>query len=362
MNIQNLSAFIAVSETGSFSKAATRLFITQPAVSKRISALESELDVKLFDRIGKSVQLTEAGSALVPSCLRILAELEESRRIVNNLSGHIGGQLKIGTSHHIGLHRLPPVLSHYTRLYEQVDLDIHFMDSEEACAAVLKGELEIAIATLPDKAPAKLATHIIWHDPLGVVVSRKHPLAKQKNITLKNLVEHPAILPSQSTYTRALLEKMLGIRTDKLKIDRLSASSNFEKQTTMGANRILDRGNFNEGMMAPPSLPLMTNQRKTLTYEHDPQDTATTKSKSIQGITTVKRKPLSSVGLVGANFTSKVGKDSGNKGAKKISKPLLKISEASDDKNTNPRYPANDGNSVRGKTTRYYCQCNAMRS
>jgi DNA-binding transcriptional LysR family regulator len=164
------------------------------------------------------VQLTEAGNALVPSCLRILAELEESRRIVNNLSGHIGGQLKIGTSHHIGLHRLPPVLSHYTQLYKQVDLDIHFMDSEEACDAVLKGELEIAIATLPEKTPAKLATKIIWLDPLGVVVARKHPLARQKNVTLKNLVEHPAILPSQSTYTRALLEKMLGINTSKLKI------------------------------------------------------------------------------------------------------------------------------------------------
>ena len=218
MNLQNLTAFIHVSETGSFSKAAERLYITQPAVSKRVSALEAELDVKLFDRIGKSVQLTEAGTALVPSCLRILAELEESRRIVNNLSGHIGGQLKIGTSHHIGLHRLPPVLSHYTQRYAQVELDIHFMDSEEACAAVLKGELEIAIATLPDKTPEKLATKIIWHDPLGVVVGRKHVLAKQKNVALKNLVGHPAILPSQSTYTRALLEKMLGVTTDKLKI------------------------------------------------------------------------------------------------------------------------------------------------
>ena len=218
MNIQNLSAFIHVSETGSFSKAADRLFITQPAVSKRVSALEAELDVKLFDRIGKTVQLTEAGHALIPCCLRILAELEESRRIVNNLSGHIGGQLKIGTSHHIGLHRLPPVLSRYKQRYENVDLDIHFMDSEEACAAVLKGELEIAIATLPGKPPEKLATQIIWHDPLGIVVSAKHPLAKQKNVTLKNLIQHPAILPSQSTYTRALLEKMLGIKTDKLKI------------------------------------------------------------------------------------------------------------------------------------------------
>lgn len=218
MNIQNLSAFIHVSETGSFSKAAERLYITQPAVSKRVSALEAELDVKLFDRIGKTVQLTEAGQALLPSCLRILAELEESRRIVNNLSGHIGGQLKIGTSHHIGLHRLPPVLSHYTRQHEHVDLDIHFMDSEEACDAVLKGELELAIATLPGKTPEKLATKIIWHDPLGIVVSAKHPLAKQKNVAIKNLVQHPAILPSQSTYTRALLEKMLGIKTDKLKI------------------------------------------------------------------------------------------------------------------------------------------------
>lgn len=218
MNIQNLSAFIAVAETSSFSKAAERLFVTQPAVSKRISALEHELDAKLFDRIGKSVQLTEAGHALLPSCLRILAELEESRRIVNNLSGHIGGQLKIGTSHHIGLHRLPPVLRDFTRQYAKVDLDIHFMDSEEACAAVLKGELELAIATLPEKAPAKLATKIIWHDPLGVVVARKHMLAKQQNITVKTLLQHPAILPSQSTFTRALLEKMLGVKTDKLKI------------------------------------------------------------------------------------------------------------------------------------------------
>ena len=218
MNIQNLSAFIHVSETGSFSKAAERLYITQPAVSKRVSALEAELDAKLFDRIGKSVQLTEAGRALLPGCLRILAELEESKRILNNISGHIGGQLKIGTSHHIGLHRLPPVLIHYKQQYANVDLDIHFMDSEEACAAVLKGELEIAIATLPDKAPAKLATQLIWNDPLAVVVSRKHPLAAQKNVTLKQLVQHPAILPSQSTFTRALLEKMLGINTDKLKI------------------------------------------------------------------------------------------------------------------------------------------------
>ena len=67
MELQNLSAFVAVSEQKSFSRAAERLFITQPAVSKRISALESELNTRLFDRIGRKIQLTEAGKALLPS-------------------------------------------------------------------------------------------------------------------------------------------------------------------------------------------------------------------------------------------------------------------------------------------------------
>jgi DNA-binding transcriptional LysR family regulator len=218
MNIQNLTAFICVSETGSFSRAAEKLFLTQPAVSKRISALETELDVRLFDRIGKTVQLTEAGTTLLPGCRRILAELEESRRIISNLSGHIGGPLKLGTSHHIGLHRLPPVLRQFSQQYPDVELDIHFMDSEEACGAVLKGELELAIATLPEHAPDNLATRIIWHDPLTLVVSKHHALHKQQPLTLKKLAQHPAILPSSSTYTRALLEEKLHLESGKLKV------------------------------------------------------------------------------------------------------------------------------------------------
>ena len=218
MEIQNLLAFIQVSETGSFSKAADRLFITQPAVSKRITALEQALKVALFDRIGKKVQLTEAGRALLPSARRILAELEESRRIISNLNGKIAGSLRIGTSHHIGLHRLPPVLRGFTAEYPQVDLDIQFMDSEEACLAVLQGELELAIATLPSTPDKKLTTHIIWHDPLDFVVADQHPLAESSGITVNDLLQHPAILPSQSTFTRSLLERELGIDTSKLTI------------------------------------------------------------------------------------------------------------------------------------------------
>lgn len=218
MDIQNLTAFISVSELNSFSKAAERLFLTQPAVSKRISSLESELNTRLFDRIGKQVQLTEAGQALLPSALRILAELDESKRAIGNLNEKVSGKLSIATSHHIGLHRLPPVLRAFTGNYPQVDLDIRFMDSEEACSCVLKGEVELAIATLPKQNWPLLESKIIWRDPLDIVISAQHPQANIAQISIAELSQIPAILPSQNTFTRELLENALGLNKHNLNI------------------------------------------------------------------------------------------------------------------------------------------------
>lgn len=218
MELQNLAAFIAVSELGSFSRAGEKLHLTQPAISKRVSALETELNTRLFDRIGKTVQLTQAGEALLPSAQRILAELEESRRAIGNLNQQVMGSLKIATSHHIGLHRLPPVLRSFTSDYPQVDLDIRFMDSEEACSAVLKGDVEIAIATLPEQDWPHLKSEVIWHDPLSFVISASHKNAKPKNISVKKLQTLPAILPAKNTFTRERLEQALGLNEQNLNI------------------------------------------------------------------------------------------------------------------------------------------------
>lgn len=218
MDIQALSAFVAVSDSQSFSRAAEQLFITQPAVSKRISALENQLNTRLFDRIGKTVQLTEAGRALLPSAQRILAELEESRRAIGNLNRQVAGTLKLATSHHIGLHRLPPVLREFTTRYPEVDLDIRFMDSEEACSSVLKGEVELAIATLPEQDWQHLISQTIWHDPLDIVISAQHPMAKQLNLSIDTLRSLPAILPARNTFTRVLLEQALGLNEQNLNI------------------------------------------------------------------------------------------------------------------------------------------------
>ena len=214
MDIQNIRAFLMVAETHSFSRAAEKLFITQPAISKRISTLEYSLDCQLFDRLGKNIQLTQAGQALIPSYQRIMTEIDETKRIISTLRSQVSGHLKFGTSHHIGLHRLPPILKQYTNQYQQVELDIQFMDSEQAAALILKGDIELALITLPDDIEKHLSTIPVWTDTMDCVVARDHALAAQAYVTIKQLSEYGVLLQAQSTHTREIVDQALKLNTD----------------------------------------------------------------------------------------------------------------------------------------------------
>ena len=218
MDIAALKAFVAVAESGSFSRAAETVFLTQPAISKRIAALEAELGTHLFDRIGRKVQLTEAGKALLGRAHTILMEVEDARRSITNLSGVIGGTLAMAASHHIGLHRLPNALKAYNQRYPDVQLDLKFMDSEGACAAIERGDLELGVVTLPEHASADLRTIKIWDDPLEIVVGVDHPLAKEKTLKPITLLNYPAILPGPGTITRELILSALAPIRDGIDI------------------------------------------------------------------------------------------------------------------------------------------------
>lgn len=224
MEIAELKAFVAVAESGSFSQAALALHLTQPAISKRINLLESNLNCQLFDRIGRQVILTEAGRDLLPRANLILQEMEDLRRAMSNLSGEVTGTLKIGTSHHIGLHRLPPILKQFSRLYPQVNLDIQFIDSEMAFNLIMHGKLELGIVTLPPENASPLKTVRIWDDPLAFIASVDHPLAQADSLALDDLSDYPAILPSMSTFTRRIVESLF--QSQALQID-VPISTNY---------------------------------------------------------------------------------------------------------------------------------------
>lgn len=274
MELASLRAFVQVARDGSFSRAADALFITQPAVSKRIASLEAELLTPLFDRVGRQIFLTEAGRQLLPRAEQILHTLVDIRRELSNLSGEILGRLSMGTSHHIGLHRLPPVLRDYTKRHPQVDLDIRFISSEKVCQAVEQGELELGVVTLPLQPPDQLALQPVWRDPLCFAVSQDHPLAQAGTIDPETLLAHSAVLPTKSTYTRTLLEQALasqrgeihcGLSTDYL--ETLKMLTSIGLGWSLLPETMLSEGLVTlqvKGLRLERSLGIVTHRRRTL--------------------------------------------------------------------------------------------------
>ncbi len=233
MDTNTLSAFIAVAQSRSFSLAADQLFITQSAVSKRIALLEDQLGQKLFDRIGRKVTLTEAGRELLPRAKTIISAIKDAGRAMGNLSGIVKGPLSLAASHHISLHRLPPVLRRFTKDYPDVQLNLRFDESEIAYNGVLHGDLELALITLSPQPDPAICSQSIWVDQLQYVVAQDHPLASKKNVSLEELTDYAAILPGASTFTqqivteqfrRKALDLNVGISTNYLDTIRMMVS------------------------------------------------------------------------------------------------------------------------------------------
>lgn len=218
MDIEALASFLAVVDYGSFSEAGERQFLTQPAISKRIAGLESELDTRLFDRIGRTVKLTEAGRTLLPRARSVIVGLADAKRELSNLTGQVQGVLRMGTSHHIGLHRLPSALANYYKQHPNVEIDLRFVDSENGCELVRQGQLELAVVTLPTRLPEQLRAQLVWEDPLEIVMAPQHPLASKRKLTLSMLLEHPAILPGPGTFTRELIFTAFGRSKSRIKV------------------------------------------------------------------------------------------------------------------------------------------------
>ncbi len=201
MNTVNLVTFVTVMRTKSISLAAEQLFITQPAVSKRIRNLEDEFNVVLFDTIGRGIIPTESAYELLTFAKRWLEEYEMCKSCLMHAKKVAVGKLVIGTSHHIGLHHLSPVLKQFTQQYPAVQLEVQFMDSETAHRAVLDGEVSLAFLTLPPDFDRRLVYHTLWSDNLHFVAGVISSLAQERDITLLKLAQCPAILPAESTFT-----------------------------------------------------------------------------------------------------------------------------------------------------------------
>ncbi|MDF1762377.1 MAG: LysR family transcriptional regulator substrate-binding protein, partial [Oleibacter sp.] len=157
------------------------------------------------DRHNRTISLTEAGIALLPKAQQILDLVTDTRMQLDNISGDIGGSLNLATSHHIGLHRLPPVLREFVQRYPNVDLNIEFMGSERAYQAVKMRQVDIALTTLDEHPEDDLAVQPLWRDSMVCVCAPTHRLVQKKQLTLIDLAAEPAILPEPDTITYQLV-------------------------------------------------------------------------------------------------------------------------------------------------------------
>ena len=207
-----LRTFVAVVDAGSFSKAAQNLHLSQPAVSKRIETLERSLGVRILDRTARRLRLTPEGHILLQRARPVLADIAAIAAGMGTDNQALTGLLRFGASHHVGVHRLPPVLRAFHQRHPEVRLDLRFCDSETACQSVREGTLEFAIATLPPPHPS-LQLDPVWQDPLAVVVAHEHALARLPTVTVRELELHPALLPPAGSRTRKLVLEALGLRS-----------------------------------------------------------------------------------------------------------------------------------------------------
>jgi LysR family hydrogen peroxide-inducible transcriptional activator len=193
MEIHQIRYFVAVAEEGSFSRAAARERVAQPSLSQQIQKLEAEMDQRLFDRLPRSVVVTEAGKCLLDYARKILVDIADTRRCLDDVRRSTGGRLSIGAIPTIAPYVLPNLIGKFQRRYPKVTLEI-FEDTTERLALGLEdATLDIAIASTCSESPV-LERHPLGKEPLLALLSKENRLAKRKKIKWTDLAAQKLLL------------------------------------------------------------------------------------------------------------------------------------------------------------------------
>lgn len=215
-----LVVFRAVAEQRSFRKAAEDLYLTQPAVSLQIKALEEDIGVQLFDRTGVGVALTEAGKVLLryarqANALFVLAEQETAA-----LSGDHAGQFALGASTTIAQYVLPRLLGEFSREHPRVHCTMISGNTEQIVSAVEEQKIELGLIEGPARS-RDVKTEPFLEDELVLIVSAGHEWAEAKSISCSLIAAAPMLMRERGSGTRRVVEMALarqGIKASSLQI------------------------------------------------------------------------------------------------------------------------------------------------
>jgi LysR family transcriptional regulator, hydrogen peroxide-inducible genes activator len=193
MQIHQLKYFCAVARTGSFTRAAQHEHVAQPSLSQQVRKLEDELGSRLFDRLGRSVRLTQLGEAFLPRAEAILRQLADAKTEIQEMAGTERGKLVIGSIPTIAPYFLPSCLASFARTFPHIQVNVVEEVTSELLTRLQNGVMDLALVALPVP-----ATHCqceeLFRERLYLVVPRDHRLASKKTVRLEQIENDPFLL------------------------------------------------------------------------------------------------------------------------------------------------------------------------
>jgi LysR family hydrogen peroxide-inducible transcriptional activator len=193
MEIHQLRYFVAVADEGNFSRAAEKVRVAQPSLSQQIQKLEAEVGQPLFDRLPRAVVLTEAGRCLLEFARKILADVADAQRCVDEVKGEAIGRLGVGAIPTIAPYVLPPLIGTFQKRYPRVTLEIVEDVTENIARRLEDGELDTAFASTCDESPT-IERHSLGHEALLLLLPKDHRLAKKKQVKWSELKSEKFLL------------------------------------------------------------------------------------------------------------------------------------------------------------------------
>ena len=186
MEVHQLRYVCAIADTGNFSRAAERCKVAQPSLSQQVQKLEEDLGVKLFDRLGRSIRLTEAGRAFIPRARAILEQMDAARTSAADKNADLRGSVTVGVIPTVAPYRMPGYAASFTKKFPDAKLRI----IEDTTSVLVQGlrdlSIDVAILALPLR-HKDLELFPIRTEPLFAVLRKNHPRARAKSLALKDL-------------------------------------------------------------------------------------------------------------------------------------------------------------------------------
>ena len=207
LKLRDLDVLLAVIETGSMGKAAKRLNISQPAVSKAVAELEHALRVRLVDRSRRGVVPTPYGLALAKRSTAIFNDLRQGVQDIDFLCDPNKGEIRIGTTDPIATAIILPAIDTLSRKYPQMVFDVIAADSMELYRYVSERNVEFAVSRMGGRLPDELAAEVLFYDAFSIVTSAKNPLMRRRKLTFADLANEPwALLPFDNFLGKMIAE------------------------------------------------------------------------------------------------------------------------------------------------------------